>query len=274
MRGDPLCSTKAECVMSIKILYVAWQDRISTRAWYPIGRLDADHSTQQFSFAYTRGALAARNSTDFQALPSFPNLSHRYEAGELFSFFQNRLLGQSRQDFSGFLNWLGMSENRFDPIEVLALTGGERQTDNLEIFPKIHKDATGHFKCRFFLHGQRYAHDVARARSETFQEGEQLRVCLEFNNPATGHAVQLQTEDYVMVGWAPRYLVDDLTEAATAASELRASIVRINAGRVPANMRILVELVGQLPKGYEPMASEEFRLIGATEKALVPDIAH
>ena len=33
-------------------------------------------------------------------------------------------------------------------------------------------------------------------------------VGLELNNPATTLAVQIQTTDYHMIGWAPRYLLE------------------------------------------------------------------
>ena len=255
--------------MSHRTLYLAWQDRFATRAWYPIGRLDVNEIIHEFS--YTRGALTAQAQAGFQALPSFPDLKRRYKSDELFSFFRNRLLGSSRQDFAGYLDWLGMSEGQFDPLEVLAVTGGERQTDNFEVFSKIKKESTGHFKCRFFLHGQRHVHESARQRIESFRVHEPLRICLEYNNPATSRAVQLQTEDYVMIGWAPRYLVGDLAEAALASGDLGAKIVKVNTGRVPANMRVLIELVGRLPPNYEPMVTDEFRLIdGQVETSAAP----
>jgi hypothetical protein len=38
-------------------------------------------------------------------------------------------------------------------------------------------------------------------------------VTVELTNPETTTAVQIQTEDYQMLGWAPRYLVHDLVHA-------------------------------------------------------------
>ena len=51
-----------------------------------------------------------------------------------------------------------------DPVEILAVSGGERQTDTLEVFPKITKAADGSFSCRFFLHGWRHVNQGARER--------------------------------------------------------------------------------------------------------------
>lgn len=90
-------------------------------------------------------------------------------------------------------------------------------------------------------------------------------MALELNNPATGIAVQLQTADtYHMLGWSPRYLVEDLVQAiATAPSEIAATIQQINRPPAPANQRALVSLEGKLPAGVKPMTSEDFQPLAA-----------
>ena len=40
-------------------LFLAWQDTGSSRAWFPIGRLDADLPHSRYTFGYTRGAERA-----------------------------------------------------------------------------------------------------------------------------------------------------------------------------------------------------------------------
>ncbi len=90
------------------------------------------------------------------------------------------------------------------------------------------------------------------------QAGEQLFVTLELTNPATQLAVQLQTTDYHMVGWAPRYLVNDLMRAMVQAPQgYEARVVRLNPSPAPSKQRLLVELSGSWPT-YEPMASVDF----------------
>jgi hypothetical protein len=45
-------------------------------------------------------------------------------------------------------------------------------------------------------------------------------------NPATQLAVQIQTQDYHVIGWSPRYLVSDLVNAiAKAPGEYAAKVV-------------------------------------------------
>ena len=148
-----------------------------------------------------------------------------------------------------------------DPFTVLGITGGERQTDPLEVFPKITTDADGTFRCRFFLHGWRHVNPIAQERLSRLLSGESLQVAMEINNPATGAAIQLQTaNDYHMLGWAPRYLVHDLLGAMSqSVADMRASVVQVNPPPAPHNQRVLVELEGRYPKGVEPMSAAEFQ---------------
>lgn len=237
-------------------LFVAWQAPDPTRAWFPIGRLDAGHD--DYVFRYTRGALKARDAAGFKPLMAFPELKRRYEASELFPLFKNRILEPSRKDFAEYLHWLDLDPVGADPIEILGLTGGERQTDSLEVFPKLKTLANSTICCRFFLHGLRHAASSARARAEGLLEGEALQVALELNNPATGHAIQIQTADGHLIGWAPRYLVQDLLPALLDHSSISASVRRINSLEAPFARRVLIELTCSVPAGFEPMATDEY----------------
>lgn len=245
----------------MKTLFLAWQDRSPKRAWYPIGRLEADVAASRYEFRYTKGAESAQREAGFPVLPAFPDLHRRYESSELFPLFQNRVLDPRRKDFTEYLRWLDLSPEQNDPIEILAVSGGQRQTDSLEVFPKITKRADGSFVCRFFLHGIRHVSKSAQERVAQLREDEPLSISVELNNPATGVALQLSTQDYYMLGWTPRYLVDDLVQAVAQAPVLKAKIVRVNEAGVPLNQRVLVEFTGCLPAGKEPMASEPFQPI-------------
>jgi hypothetical protein len=80
---------------------------------------------------------------------------------------------------------------------------------------------------------------------------------LELSNPATTTAVQIQTEDYFMIGWAPRYLAGDLLAALSHNPQYAASVVRVNPMPTPSRQRVLIELKGNF-NGYQPMQSVEF----------------
>ena len=245
-----------------KSLFLAWQAP-KRRTWFPIGRLDADAQLRRYFFAYTKGALKAQHEVGFTALPAFPDLSRSYESSELFPLFQNRVLDRKRKDFAEYLESLGLVEP--DPIEMLALTGGEGQTDSLEVFPKIAKQRDGTFMCRFFVHGLRYIPESARARGLALKEDEDLGVSIELNNPKTGLAIQLTSRDYHFVGWTPHYLVEDLLQVISEGPAIKARVMRVNRDGVPANRRVLVEFSGRFPEGVEPVSSEPFQLIGSRE---------
>lgn len=242
-------------------LFVAWQAPDPTRAWFPIGRLDASTEHQDYVFRYTNGAIKAHERAGFEPLVAFPKFDRRYEAAELFPLFKNRILEPNRKDFAEYLNWLDLDPANADPVEILGLTGGERQTDSLEVFPKVEKHLDGTIRCRFFLHGLRHASSAARERAERLVEGEGLRIALEVNNPATKYAIQLQTNDCHLIGWAPRYLVNDLRAALLEHSTISASVQRINGMGAPFTKRVLIELRGGVPAGFEPMTSDEYTVV-------------
>ncbi len=241
-------------------LFVAWQAPAPTRAWFPIGRLDVE-SSDHFLFRYMHGALDAEKNSGFRPLVSFPDFKGRYESHELFPLFKNRVLDPSRKDFAEYLGWLDLDPQHADPIEILGLTGGERQTDSIEVFPKIVKRADRSFSCRFFLHGLRHVSASAREKANELSSGTELQVAVELNNPVGGLAIQLQTTDGHMIGWAPRYLVRDLIDVINQHPEVSASVVRVNEFGAPLARRILIELKGRLPADYEPMSGPQFELI-------------
>ncbi|HEY5991969.1 MAG TPA: hypothetical protein VIU10_05265 [Candidatus Udaeobacter sp.] len=257
----------------MKTLFLAWQDtpresssRLATRGWYPIGRLDIETAQRPlYTFQYTNGALIAKQQAGFQPLDAFPRFERAYQSPELFPLFQNRVPNPKRTDYPEFVKRLGLTVGNADPFEILAISGGGRQTDNLEVFPKIQKRRDGSFVVRFFLHGWRHVNVDSRDRLATLKEGDALRVALELNNPVTKAAVQLQTDgDYHMIGWAPRYLITDMLRAmAEGAGDVHARAAKLNPPPAPYNQRVLVELEGRFPADIEPMSTPEFEGIAS-----------
>lgn len=248
--------------MTAKTLFLAWQDQGATRLWFPIGRLDVDPARPLYRFRYIRGAENAQRQVGFPALADFPELRRDYLSAELFPLFKNRVMTPSRPDFADYVHQLDLIDTP-DPIEILAVGGGTRATDAFEVFPKLQRKPDGTIRCRFFLHGWRYLNDEAQQRLARIEAGERLYLALELTNPATRYALQLQTTDYVMIGWAPRYLVHDLTSSvAVAGNGFEAHAVRLNPMPAPSRQRLLVELKGTFV-GAEPMTSEEFEPLAA-----------
>jgi hypothetical protein len=251
----------------MKSLYLAWQaptDSQRSRAWFPVGRLDAEtvDAEQQrslYRFRYTGGALKAQRDVGFKPLLAFPDFQKDYVSNELFPLFQNRVISPKRGDFQEYIQWLDLDRGQADPVSILSVSGGERVTDNLEVFPKVTADPSGSFHVRFFLHGQRHLGEKAIERASKLKVGDELRILVELNNPATRLAVPLLTEDYQMIGWAPRYLVEDLIQCVPHAPELSATIARINNDAAPLNQRILIDYSGRAPKDTQPMSTPDFK---------------
>ena len=241
----------------MRTLFLAWQDKHGTKAWFPIGRLDADVTQRLYRFRYVHGAVRAKQEVRFRPLLEFPEMEKAYESRWLFPMFTSRAFNKARPDFADYVDRLELSSNA-DPIQILTANGGRRVTDAYEVFPKLDADEDGHFKCRFLVHGSRYVNAAAQARIKSLKIGEPLQVSLELNNPATVLAVQLQTHDYHLIGWAPRYLIADLSaELPANSNRYSASVVRINLPPAPISQRILVELQGQW-KEHRPMQGKDF----------------
>ena len=247
--------------MVTKTLYLAWQDVRSeerssgSRLWFPVGRLDVDDEGP-FRFRYTRGAEEAQEKFGFLPLIEFPELSGDYRSPELFPLFQNRIITPKRPDFADYLRALDLEEEA-DPIEILSANGGRRATDTFEVFPKMVKGEDGSFICRFFLHGSRYVSQSAQERLTCLQPDEPLYVALELTNPVDMMAVQIQTTDYHMIGWAPRYLAPDLA-AVTVPDSIETRVVQVNPMPAPSSQRVLIELHGTW-NTHEPMSGPDFQ---------------
>ncbi len=243
--------------MSVSTLFLAWQDKPGTRLWFPVGRLDADVERPLYRFRYTAGAKRAQEKAGFTPLLDFPDLNFDYQSASLFALFRNRVINPSRPDRSDYLRNLGLSEDA-SPVEVLSVNGGVRVTDTYEVFPKLVKDRNGRFRCQFFLHGWRHVNEHSQDRIKHLKSGDRLYVTLELTNPATAIALQVQTTDYYVIGWAPRYLVDDLAKSVSEShSEYKAEVVRVNPMPSPSKQRVLIEFCGRWRR-HEPMTGEDF----------------
>ena len=243
--------------MNTKTLFLAWQDqRDESRHWFPIGRLDVEPMLHRFR--YIAGAQRAKEEAEFLPLLDFPNMREDYHSLELFPLFKNRVIASGRPDRSDYLHNLDLSEDA-DPAEILSVNGGSRVTDAYEVFPKIEKGRNGEFTCRFFLHGWGHVSKSAHKRLDSLCPGEKLYLTLELTNPATKLAVQIQTTDYHMIGWTPRYLVKDFANAMVEGpSTYEARVVRVNPQPAPSNQRVLIEMKGQWKK-HKPMSGDDFK---------------
>ena len=251
----------------MRTLFLAWQATqglpggvAASRGWFPVGRLEAAPEKKYYRFVYTKGAASAQKEAGFGFLDAFPKLDRIYESSELFPLFQNRVLNPRRGDYAAYVERLALDPEHVDPLDILAISEGRRQTDNLEVFPQIQTRGDGSFVCRFFLHGWRHVSQAAQDRVLALKEGESLQVAVELNNPASGSAIQLETSnDYHMIGWSPRYLVEDLLQSLNKHQEIAARVVKVNPEPAPYNQRVLIEFEGKFQSGYRPMSAPDFQ---------------
>lgn len=134
---------------------------------------------------------------------------------------------------------------------------------------RLDADLKNHDYVFRYTQGALNAHDTAgfephvseagRHRAESLHAQERLQIALEMNNPATRLAVQLQSADGQLLGWAPRYLVSDLAGAMVEFTELTATVIRSNPQEAPLARRLLIEMAGRLPASVEPMTSADFK---------------
>lgn len=250
----------------MKTLFLAWQDPRS-RSWFPIGRLSFDGSNYQF--AYIKGAYIAQRDCSFTPLASFPKLEDVYEAQSLFPLFSNRLLSSSRPDYDEFTECLNVPQHKDDPIALLGRSGGRRTTDTLEVFPCPEPDDQGRYHIHFFVHGLRYLPDESRSRIDRLQQGDQLLLVHDFQNPHDSSALMLRTNDSFpgdrhLVGYCPRYLLDDAFRILQQCPNYpQVEVERVNAPPAPLQFRLLCNMTACWPEDFRPCSSESYQPIEA-----------
>lgn len=225
--------------------------------WSPVGRLD--HDAGVYRFVYTRGAT----QFGFTAFPGMDDLNRVYESDELFPLFANRLLSRSRPEYEAFLRWGGFSADEPpDPLVVLGLTQGIRQTDALEVFACPTPDDAGGYRSKFFLHGVRWMHEAARERIAKLTPGERLIPALEFGNRFDPSAVSVRTDDAIgrsLIGYVPRYLAKDVRDLCVQCDpeHIELAVERVNTD-APLQHRVLCRMSACWPEEFNPCSGEAF----------------
>lgn len=244
------------------VLYIASrQSEPNPGFWSPVGRLEYEDDV--YRFVYTQGAKTLEG---FKPFLGMPELDAVYESSALFPLFANRLLSRSRPEYEEFLHWGGFDlANPPDPLAVLGLTRGLRQTDSLEVFPCPMPDENGRYLSKFFLHGVRWMHSAALERILHLQQGESLRLSLEVGNPCDPDAVSLQTCDTkgrLLIGYVPRYLARDVRILCEECEPdlIVVTVERLNV-RAPLQQRVLCRMNSCWPEGFTPCSGESFQTI-------------
>lgn len=252
-------------------LFIAWRSGEPTKGrWGPVGRLE--HGPGGYRFVYTRGA---RSMEGFRPFPDMPELDAVYESDDLFPLFTNRLLSRSRPEYEAYLTWGGFDPNHPpDPIAVLGVTEGMRQTDSLEVFPVPSPDASGRYRTKFFLHGLRWMPLAAQERVERLLPDDTLGLMPDDANEHDPHAVSVRTRDAgdpFVIGYVPRYLARDVRTLCESCSPdtIRLAVERVNLG-APLQQRLLCRMDAEWPEGFSPCGGDEYQPIVAHLDSLIP----
>jgi hypothetical protein len=229
-------------------LVVAWQHP-TERSIEPVGFLSYDGDV--YRFGYIRNALTV---ADFRPLFGFDELDVSYEAHELFPLFAQRAMDPRRPDYERYVERLGL-EGEPTPWEQIARSQGRREGDTIQLFPEptINENEA---RCWFLVHGIRHAHkgtkilngariEVTREQVEEalkgLQEGDELGIVPEPENPKNRQAIVVMGTPLVPVGWIPDLLVEDLHRLMEQA-DVRVTVAHINGPDAPEHLRLLARL--------------------------------
>ncbi|HEY1683169.1 MAG TPA: hypothetical protein VGG19_00270 [Tepidisphaeraceae bacterium] len=254
---------------NISALFVAWQSPES-RSYYPIGRLISGVGPEGdlFEFAYIRGAIEAQ-ADGFAPLLAFPHFDVAYRSRELFPFFSNRLMSSRRGDFPQYVEHLGLPANA-DPMTILS-RGGTRITDTFELFPLPQWDENvGCFQTVFWMHGFRHLPPQNQARVMQLRPDEELEARPEPSNGFDPNAMQLFSQNNILVGWVPRYLASDAVHLLQSCGEFHVYVERVNQEPAPLQQRLLCRLESCWPDGFQPCAQDAYQPISDNAVKLDP----
>jgi len=241
-------------------LYVAWRPADAGQGWRPVAKLEFCEGV--YRFQYTKGA----EKPGFTPFRGMDDRTAIYESEELFPLFANRLLSDSRPEYEDFLRWGGFeAADRPDPISILGVTEGLRQTDAIEVFPCPNPDVEGCYINKFFLHGLRWLPKASLDRASRLEAGEPLMLLPDVQNTDDRHAVALRTDaDRMLVGYFPRYLANDVWELLQKCEVdfMHVTVDRVNP-TAPLQNRVLCQLRACWPVNFRPCSSDDFQPLSA-----------
>lgn len=216
---------------------ISWQSP-SSRDWIVVGKLTSD--SDYYHFHYTEGAKA----DGFNGFVGMPEKHIKYSSKELFPIFKNRILSKRRPEYPFFLQWLDLTSKATD-LEVLAASGGIRQTDNIQVFKSFEIKNDGTFEYFFFLHGLSHLDSSAQQYVDALEKGRKLFLALDIQNPHDQYAVSVSQRDPShLLGYCPRYLSVSLSTLLTDnGSKVELTVEKIS-DDAPRNYRLLCKITG------------------------------
>lgn len=220
-------------------LLVIWQEPTS-RAFIKVGRLDQLPNVG-YSFRYLPQAKA---ELSFHPLAEFPELDARYDSRSLPAFFANRVMNRQRSTYPQYRSWLGLAAEDADtPFEVLARTGGPRETDTFHVVDDLQVGPSGELVSRFFVSGVRHQAG-ADLLIKGLRPGAPLELRDEPGNAVNPRALLVDVADGHPVGWVPDWLVDDVHDLRATGSDLDLIVEQANPD-APDHLKLLCRLTAK-----------------------------
>ena len=191
-----------------RTLYVGWQDRAKTRQWFPVGRLDADLAEPRYRFSPRQGSGASPGDGRIRSRAGVSRTARRPTShAELFPVFQNRVMSPRRPDFEDYLKGTGSQPHGRSDRDPPGGRWAPSVTDFFRGVSEARQEPMTEPSCVAFFFTV-FATQTAAARGED-QCTRSGRVNCTYRSRAdesdrSEPAVQIQTKDYFMIGWAPR----------------------------------------------------------------------
>lgn len=236
--------------------FLNWQDPFDRR-WLAVGKLM--QIDELFLFAYTKGALTSEQFTPFGNMTDMHSV---YVSNELFPIFANRVLSERRPEYSRYLEWSRISNDRLvDPLLLMSRMGGARATDTLQVYP-VPSPIDGNYVTAFFSHGVSHLPLHAQQELLSLATNDRLFPLRDIQNPFDPNAVCLRTSDPAfLVGYCPRYLAGDISKLAILALDsLIISVERVNM-EAPNPFKLLCKATCEWPDGFRPCDDDEHRTV-------------
>ncbi|MFZ7175410.1 HIRAN domain-containing protein, partial [[Pasteurella] aerogenes] len=226
-------------------VYLAYKKSPPHSTWHVIGLLSYSQERQKFIFKYTKGA---EQDPNFKPFNGMENIKGEYSSEELFPLFKNRILYEKRPEYANFISWLGLDKNA-NPIDILALSGGHRITDNLQTFGIININDDKTFTYSFFVHGLSSLTKNQLERIALLKPTEKLYLCLDRQNEYDNSGVLIRTNDpKEFIGFCPRYLSKTLTDLINKdANSITLYVENVN-NQAPLQYKLKCTLKGKLPE--------------------------
>lgn len=243
----------------MKTIYLALQD-LTSRAWFPVARVDqlnpAGANDEMYLLRYTQGV---NKFSEFKGFGRMLNTKAHYFSHGLFPLLKNRVISRNRADFSAFARWVGKSEAELTYFEEIALTGGLRGTDSMELIPVPEPSADGKYRVSFFVHGVRYLSEREQSEFAHLKQGDELVLVPEFNNEVDRHALLLKRHGSAYhIGYVPRYFSKDFSQLMQKGGDnVHVSVQKVNSD-APIAFRVLCSFQAPWPTDFDACRGGDF----------------